>query len=91
MSDGTGFEVYDSVVAHFLLIYDRKAGKLLRMQEFASSAEALDVRFAAERENDLDPNVEVVVISAASEAALRQSHGRYFLTNEQLVAGLRAA
>jgi hypothetical protein len=71
-------------VAHFLLIYDRAGGRLVRQERFGSASEALQARFAAEDERGIQPDVEIVVISAASEAALRESHGRYFLTSEEL-------
>jgi hypothetical protein len=78
-------------MAHFLLIYDRKAGTLLRRQEFATDAEALGARFAAETEFGVQENIEIVAISAASEEELMKSHGRYFLTSEQLGRRLAAA
>jgi hypothetical protein len=71
-------------VAHFLLIYDRRAGKLLRQTQFETDTEALDARFAAETEYGARPDIEILAISAASEAELRRSHGRYFLTSEEL-------
>lgn len=73
-----------STVAHFLLVYDRLAGQLLRQQEFATDAEALSARFAAETEYGSQPNVEILAISAASEADLKKSHGRYFLSSDEL-------
>ena len=79
------------VTAHFLLIYDRRAGKLLRQEEFTTSAEALEARFAAEDEYGIHQNVEIVAISAASQDELRKSHGRYFLTSEELGERLAAA
>jgi len=78
-------------MAHFLLIYDRKAGKLLLNQEFATDVAALDARFAAESEYGVQGNIEIVAISAASEDELMKSHGRYFLTGEQLGRRLAAA
>ena len=71
-------------MAHFLLVYDRLAGKLLREQRFATEAEALAARFAAESEYGVQPDIEVLAISAASDEELRRSHGRYFLTSEEL-------
>jgi hypothetical protein len=71
-------------MAHFLLIYDRAAGKLLRQERFATEAEALHARFAAEAEVGVQPDIEVLAISAESEEELRRSHGRYFLTSEEL-------
>lgn len=71
-------------MAHFLLIYDRVAGKLLREERFATEGEALAARFAAEAESGVQSEIEVLAISAASEAELRRSHGRYFFTSEEL-------
>jgi hypothetical protein len=71
-------------VAHFLLIYDRAAGRLLLKEEFATDAEALTARFAAESEYGVQSNVEIIAISAASEAELKKSHGRYFLSSQEL-------
>jgi hypothetical protein len=73
-----------SGVSHFLLIYDRAAGKLLRQEEFPTDAEALTARFRAEAEYGVQANVEILAISAASEAGLKKSHGRYFLSSQQL-------
>jgi hypothetical protein len=71
-------------VAHFLLIYDRDTGMLLRQAQFETDVEALDARFAAEAEYGTRSSIEILAISAASEADLKRSHGRYFLTSEQL-------
>jgi len=66
-------------VAHFLLIYDRDAGELLRKEEFPTDAQALAGRFAAEAEFVGRPEIEIVALSAESEADLRDTHARYFL------------
>jgi hypothetical protein len=71
-------------MVHFLLIYDRAAGRLLRQDQFASDAEALEARFAAEAEYGIQSNIEILAISAESEAELKKSHGRYFLTSHEL-------
>jgi hypothetical protein len=71
-------------MAHFLLIYDRPAGRLLRQEQFDTSAEAMQARFAAEREYAGQRRIEVVVLSADSEEALRRTHGRYFLSLSEL-------
>lgn len=71
-------------MAHFLLIYDRGTGTLLRQEEFETNSDALDARFAAEGEYGPQPGIEILAISAASEAELKRSHGRYFLTSEEL-------
>jgi hypothetical protein len=71
-------------VAHFLLIYDRSAGQLLLKEEFATNAAALATRFAAEAEYGVQTNIEILAVSAASEADLKKSHGRYFLSSQEL-------
>jgi hypothetical protein len=73
-------------VVHFLLVYDRSAGKLLRLDRYAASSEAIEARFVAEAEFNGDPNIEIVALAAASENDLRRTHGRYFLGLSELVA-----
>jgi hypothetical protein len=66
-------------VAHFLLIYDRDAGQLVRQKEYGSSDAAMRARFVAETEFAGKPQIEIVALVAESEEALRKTHGRYFL------------
>ena len=73
-------------MAHFLLVYNRAAGKLLRKQTFDDSAAALRARFEAESEFRQQPDVEIVALSAASEDDLRRTHARYFLNLGELAA-----
>jgi hypothetical protein len=72
-------------VAYFLLVYDRDAGRLIRMQRFDADAEALQARFDAEDEFRGRSEVEIVSLTAGSEQDLRRTHGRYFLDLAQLV------
>jgi len=71
-------------VTHFLLVYDRGAGTLVRKQEFAERAEAMQARFRAESEFAGRREIEVVALDAESEEELRRTHGRYFLTLAEL-------
>jgi hypothetical protein len=66
-------------VAHFLIVYNRDAGELVRQMRFETSAEAMRARFAAEAEFRGQPEIEVVALVAESEDALRRTHARYFL------------
>src|SRR5687767_4569638 len=70
----------------FLLVYDRHAGELLECQEFSGTEreQALQEPFARERRYRTDPNIEVVVVTAASREVLEHTHGRYFKTIEEL-------
>lgn len=63
---------------HFLVVFDRRRGQILRKQEYARSGEALRARFRAEDENPDRQNVEIVVLSAESEDDLHLTHSRYF-------------
>lgn len=65
-------------VQHYLVIYDRRAGKIIRHQRFQASKTALAARFEAERELRDEPDVEIVVLGADSWEALRRTHSRYF-------------
>lgn len=70
---------------YFLLIYDRERSQLLVEQQFERRREALQARFAAEKEyRDDDRKIEVVVVGAPSRQALMRTHGRYFLSLREL-------
>jgi len=66
------------VMRHFLLVFNRPAGELITVREYAVRSEALQARFDAERIHRHDPSIEVVVLTAASEADLHRTHARYF-------------
>ena len=70
---------YHWFVAHFLIVYDRNAGELVRQARFETSADAMQARFAAEAEFRGRPEIEVVALVAESDEALRRTHARYFL------------
>lgn len=70
----------------FLIVYDQLTG-VVEVSEYADYAreEALERRFALEREHRLDPHIEVVLLGARSEDVLRRTHARYFKTVRELV------
>lgn len=61
-----------------LIVYARRQGRTLLMREFTNTRDALQARFAYEREHAFDPNVEVVVIGASTIDHLRRTHSKYF-------------
>lgn len=75
-------------MSYFLIVYDRAAGQLRELRRFpdAEREAALAARFARERREQDHPNIEVMLLGAASEEALRQTHSRYFRTPEQLLS-----
>lgn len=80
---------------HFLVVFDRARGEVLREEEFLDRASALKARFTIERAEGVSANVEVVILGAESRQALRRTHARYFQTAGQLarsgLAGLAGA
>ncbi|MFI7333261.1 hypothetical protein [Micromonospora aurantiaca (nom. illeg.)] len=63
---------------HYLMVFDRRSGSIVRFLEFSQAGEALTARFEAELEYSDNRDIEVVVLGASSDAALRRTHGRYF-------------
>lgn len=71
---------------HFLVVYDRRAGAIVREEAFDNERDALTERFRTERLHRADDDIEVVVLSAESRRALRRTHARYFLTLSELAS-----
>jgi hypothetical protein len=73
---------------YFVLVYDQRSGILEQLEPFpeVASEAALARRFELERDNRERPEIEVVLLSADSEGALRRTHSRYFETVEQLAS-----
>ena len=49
---------------HFMIVFDRLGGRVLREEEFTDAREAMSQRFAAEQLHRGNPDVEVVVLGA---------------------------
>lgn len=75
-----------SSVKHYLVVFDRARGRILREEPFDDERDALTERFRTERLYRSDADIEVVVLSAASPEALRRTHARYFLTLSELAS-----
>lgn len=61
----------------FLLTYDRKLGRLLGIDEF-EPGEYVQANRALLANERAHPDLEVVLLEAASEDQLRLTHRRYF-------------
>ena len=61
-----------------LIVYNRDSQELLRVTEHREREDALNDRWDAELRHREEKNVEIVVLAADSEDALRSTHGRYF-------------
>jgi hypothetical protein len=65
----------------FLIDYDRRAGKIAELQRYDDSQRALAMEERLRIElahNAAGVEREVVLLDAADEAAIRQTHRRYF-------------
>lgn len=74
---------------HYLVVFDRSKGDVIRLHRYADRGAALSARFAAEIEFRDDPDIEVVVLGAHSQDALKRTHSRYFKGLAQLAGGER--
>ena len=75
----------------FLLVYRRSTAALIECRDLGEDrAKAQAERFSIEKRERNDPDVEVVILSAASKDALINTHSRYFKTMSELVSDLSA-
>lgn len=72
----------------FILNYDRSQRRILSLDEFNDDevAQADALRAKLEEQFRARNDVEIVTLGSANLATLRITHGRYFLTGEELVA-----
>jgi hypothetical protein len=63
---------------HYLLVYSRREGRILRRRAYRGASDALEARFDAEREYKGQPDIEVVVLGGESWASVKRTHSRYF-------------
>ena len=74
---------------HFLVVYNRGEGRIIRRRAYRTAPEALHARFTAEREYQDQRDVEVVVLGGESWSAVERTHSRYFSRVQDLAqAGL---
>ena len=78
----------------YLIEYNRPEGRLVTFKVFAESERSKAQNLRLEIELDLNRRKidhEVVLLQAASEAAIRRTHGRYFYNPRQLLERMREA
>lgn len=75
---------------HYLVIYNRREGRVIRHHEYPRPETALAARFAAEREFGNQPDIEVVVLGGESWESLGRTHARYFKGVSELAAAALA-
>lgn len=69
---------------HYLVIYNRREGQIIRHHAYRTPTRALAARFEAEREFREQPDIEVVVLGAESWDSLPRTHSRYFKGVQEL-------
>lgn len=78
-------------MTHYLVVYRRSTGELITLDDLGPDhRRAVARRFEVERRERRDPDVEVVLLSAASKDALMHTHARYFKSVPELAADLAA-
>ena len=70
---------------HYLIVFDRARGEIVRSEQYETRSESLRARFDAEREFRSNDNIEVVVLGARSQEDLSRTHSRYFTGLSQLI------
>jgi hypothetical protein len=78
----------------FLLQYDRKQGKVRKLERFSFAERAKAQRKRLDIELSLHKvrvPYEVVLLEAADERALKRTHQRYFKTPRELVEAMSPA
>lgn len=65
-------------MSHFLIVFDRELSDVIEIRNFGDAKAALSARLGAESIYSGRPEVEIVVLTAKSQEALRGTHMRYF-------------
>ena len=74
-------------MSHFVVEYDRPAGRLLKLTVFSDDERDAATTFLRDAETTKPDHVEVVMLSADSKDTLLKTHGRYFKTLKELATG----
>jgi hypothetical protein len=65
-------------IKHFLVIYDPTGGKV-KVQRFGTDYDAAQAAYVeAERENGVEGELDIVLLSADSLETIKQTHSSYF-------------
>ena len=79
-------------MAQFLVVYRRSTGELLEWEDLGEDrAAAAKRRDERERREKGDPDLEVIVVTAADRKTVMQTHARYFRREirEEMASGDR--
>ena len=70
----------------FLIEYDRRKSKLLRMTTFPETEREEAMSRRRELDKTQPDHLEIMILEADSEATIRRTHRRYFQTIEEMLA-----
>ena len=63
---------------YFVVVFDTARALLMSVEPFDDATEALHSRFRHEMEHAAESEIEVALLRADSEEAIRETHPRYF-------------
>lgn len=63
---------------YFIVVFDTERGERVSLEEFDDPHAALAARFRHELEHAAESGIEVALLRAVSEKAIRATHQRYF-------------
>lgn len=72
-------------VKYYLIVFDQANHRIVELEEFDNSTDAVRERFKREIEHS-ERGCEVVVLGAASKEALENTHSRYFGGGRELAS-----
>ncbi len=68
---------------YFVIVFDTERAELLHIDSFEDPEQALRARFGYEGAHAAESAIEVAVLRAESEEAIRQTHPRYFADTKE--------
>jgi hypothetical protein len=74
-------------MSSFVIVYRRSAQEIVELEQFQDDATAFDFLVDRQRKYGVGPDLEIVLLGAESEEALRRTHARYFSDVGELAAG----
>ncbi len=71
--------VREAKIQHFILVFDRRAGRLLNQHDFGVEAKAAVVKYEELEEQYRDcPHMDIVLVGSDSIETVKVTHANYF-------------
>ena len=65
-------------IHHYLIMFDRSAGKQISIRDFADSKKAIEAYNKAEEAHQDEPHMDIVLLGSDSVETLQKTHVNYF-------------